>query len=52
MLELISPEYRIDIENDHDIIEDILKVIGIQNIPEISIKIQMFIILKSKIVIT
>ena len=35
---IATPEYRIDIENDHDIIEDILKVIGIQNIPEISIK--------------
>ncbi|MGL5640202.1 MAG: phenylalanine--tRNA ligase subunit beta [Mycoplasmoidaceae bacterium] len=35
---ICAPEYRIDIENDHDIIEDILKVIGIKNIPEVSIK--------------
>ncbi|MGL4616634.1 MAG: phenylalanine--tRNA ligase subunit beta [Mycoplasmoidaceae bacterium] len=34
---IATPEYRIDIENDHDIIEDVLKVIGIKNIPEVSI---------------
>ncbi|MGL5591462.1 MAG: phenylalanine--tRNA ligase subunit beta [Mycoplasmoidaceae bacterium] len=42
------PEYRIDIENDHDIIEDILKVIGIQNIPELSIKNSILYNIKTK----